>query len=187
MNLVRTVEPIGEVLTLKEVRDFLRVEHSDENNLLASMIMGATSKVEKYLSRSLLTQTWVLSIDDYPADTTIPLYYGTVQSITSVTSYLSDGTTDVFDNTNYYLVNAQLKPEISLVYNALWPSNILRPKEGVKIEYITGYGDDASDVPYSVKEAILHIIASMYENRETGTIISSTVKSLLSDQMVYTL
>jgi len=185
MDLIRIVEPTSEALSLKEVKDYLRIEHAEEDDQLVTMIMAATFEVEKYLNRSLLTQTWVLSLEKYPSGN-ITLFNGPVQSITTITSSLLDGSQDIFDNTQYFLANKQEKPIVSLEYGAIWPPNVLRPTEGVKIVYVCGHGDTSDDIPSSIRQALLHIVASLYENREDGPMISETVKSLLHGQKVYT-
>jgi len=186
MDLIRTVEPIAEAVSLKEVKDFLRAEDTLEDKQIITMIMASTVKLEKYLNRSLITQTWKYIIDRYPSKDTIKLMYGPIQSITSITSTLSNASTEVYANTNYFISNTNTDPAISLNYNTLWPTYILRPKSAVEIIYVTGYGDTSDDVPFSVHQGLLHMVAAMYMNREEGPVINDTIKSLVANERVYT-
>ena len=53
-----------------------------------------------------------------------------------------------------------------------WPSAELRIVNGVEVQVVVGYGDDAN-VPYNLKQAMLLLIGHWYESREAvivGTI-----------------
>jgi uncharacterized phiE125 gp8 family phage protein len=45
------------------------------------------------------------------------------------------------------------------------PPIALRAMNAIAVEFTVGYGDAASDVPAPIVEAILEIIAFLYENR----------------------
>jgi uncharacterized phiE125 gp8 family phage protein len=48
-----------------------------------------------------------------------------------------------------------------------WPVTQIRD-DAIKIEYVIGYGDAASDVPQTVRHALMMLVAHWYENRETS-------------------
>jgi uncharacterized phiE125 gp8 family phage protein len=50
----------------------------------------------------------------------------------------------------------------------------LQTLNAIKIRYITGYGDKAANVPEDYRQAILILVAHLFENREQTTDIKLT-------------
>uniref|UniRef100_A0A6H1ZJI5 Putative head-tail connector n=1 Tax=viral metagenome TaxID=1070528 RepID=A0A6H1ZJI5_9ZZZZ len=82
------------------------------------------------------------------------------------------------DDTVYYMTASDyifdLKSEpgrIVLAYGKSWPTTVLRPANAVCVTFIAGYGDERSDVPKAVKQAMLLLIGDLYENRENMVMI----------------
>lgn len=146
--------PASEPLDLTEVKNFLKVDSTADDSLLTNLIIVVRDSAEKYMGCSLITQSWKLSYDKYiPSEIRLPM--SPVQSITSVTAFSIDNDSTVISSSSYYLSAGN----ISLIFEA----NIISHR--IEIIYVTGYGDDASDVPYSIKQGMLHHIAAIYEGR----------------------
>lgn len=176
--------PASEPVTLGEVKAWAKIDHSDEDALLISLIAAAREAAEQYLRRSLISQTLRLTLGldgcglgDYLGEGTydlpvtalyggLPSYVllprGPVQSIASVTTYGLDDAGTVFDPA-YYTLNAD-GSRLSLAYGASWPSG-LRPSASCEVVYVAGYGDTASSVPQSIRTAILMHVQRMYDGR----------------------
>ena len=58
---------------------------------------------------------------------------------------------------------------IKLDRDSNWPNDTLVVLNGVVIQVVVGYGDDA-DVPQEYKQAILLLLGHWYENREQVTV-----------------
>lgn len=174
--------PATEPVSLSEVKAFIRLDGSSEDDLLNGLITAARSAAEQYLRRSLITQTWKLTLDlhrsnldNLPEGTyqlpvtalygglpeVVPLPKGPVQSITSVVTYDTANTSSTFASANYRVDNSN--DRLILNYGAVWPSN-MRPQAATEITYVAGYGA-ASDVPQPIKTGMLIHIASLYEQR----------------------
>lgn len=167
MQLNRTITPVVDPISLSRVKEFLRIEHNDEDTTLNGLIQTATNICERYLSRSLITQTWTMFVDTYPARLDwIPLSYGPIQSITSIKSYTEADTIITNDTSTYFLANAEQNGKAVLSYGEVWDSSVLRPANGVEIIYDAGYGDDPEDIPFEIRQGILSLIAYFYEHRE---------------------
>jgi len=166
MQVYQTEGPAVEAVSLKDVKDFLKITEVDDDSLLIGLIYANTTLIEQYLNRSLITQKWELSIDSYPWKDRIKLYNGPIQSIESVTTYDVNNVGVVFSSAKYRLSEKVQKPELVLGYSQIWPTTVTRPTEGVKILYTSGYGDDPDTVPAVIQHALMLLIASDYENRE---------------------
>ena len=180
MELKRTTAPLIDPITVAKVKEFLRIEHSEEDSLLNGLILAATDTCEKYLERALITQTYTMYTNFYPYEKDYyQLYYGPIQNIVSVTSYTYVDTTVTFPATKYYLADSEQNGKVVLDYSEVWDTNVLRPRNGVETIYVAGYGDDPEDIPTGIREGMMHLIAYWYENRETGSVTIPTIVEAL--------
>ena len=179
--LTLVTPPASEPVTLAEAKAWARIDSTDEDAVLTSLIIAARSAAEEYLRRSLVTQTWKLTLDlpcgrgdwfdgtyDLPVnsfDGELPRAFelprGPVASVTSVTTYDSSNTSALFAPSNYRIDASG--DRLILNYGAIWPANV-RPQAGCEIVYTAGYGTSAS-VPQPIKTGILIHVASLYEQR----------------------
>ena len=77
-------------LTLTEAKAHLRYDLTTEDTLITTLIKVATEYAEKRLSRALITQTWDLYLEDFPAEDTIILPFPPLQTISHVKYYDKD-------------------------------------------------------------------------------------------------
>jgi len=138
---------------------------SSDEDYIQNLVYAAIDYTESYLGRSLITQTWELYLDEFPK-TPFKISYPPLQTITPIVYYDTDDAPYTVTETDYYADIASEPGRLSLVYGESWPSTVLRPVNGVKATFTAGYGDTADDVPQGIKQAILILIAHMYENRE---------------------
>src|SRR6185312_1480058 len=68
MSLINTVPPLVEPVSLAELKDFLRVDSSDESNdaVIVGLALAARQWAEVYTQRRFCTQTWQLGMDFFP-------------------------------------------------------------------------------------------------------------------------
>lgn len=175
MTLTLVTPPANEPLSLADAKAHLRVDHSDEDTLINALIAAAREDAEDFRNQSFITQTWKLTLDVWPTEPdVIELPRGPV-SVTSVKYTDEDGNTSTFASSNYVEDLESEPARLALKRSASWPSDTLQVVNGIEVTYVAGYGDDASDVPAAVVEALKLMIGHYYENREatiTGTIIS---------------
>jgi hypothetical protein len=176
--------PESEPVVLSDAKNWAKVDTDDDDSVITSLITAARMAAEEYMRRTLITTTYKLTHDlhgndfynSLPAGTydlpimalyggmprDVELPKGSIQSISGVTCYLLDNSTQVFDSSNYYLDTAGNR--LVLNFGVIWPPN-MRPRAAVEITYVAGYGDDATDVPQPIRTALMIHIASMYEQR----------------------
>jgi uncharacterized phiE125 gp8 family phage protein len=164
------VRPILEPVSLAELKLHLRIDHSDEDELLNAVLLTARERVEDFTGRALLTQTHDICLNDWPDGDYIELPYGNLQSVTSVKYKATDGTETTLTVTTDYLVetNKENRGRIVLPYGESWPSDTLYPSNPITIRFVCGW-TKASDVPYSIKAAIKLLAADYYNMREIHT------------------
>lgn len=166
-----TTQPATEPITLTDVKNHLKIDYTDDDDLLAVIIQAVREFVESYTGRALMTKTVQEYFDMFPCSTDtnprggIEIRFAPLQSLTFVKYKDSDGTEQTLTvNTDYTLDNISEPPRIFPSYGKSWPTTRDEPN-AVWIEYVGGYSA-ASDVPAVIKQCILLMIAKMYEQRE---------------------
>jgi uncharacterized phiE125 gp8 family phage protein len=166
------VVPAEEPLSLIEAKNHLRVEAPEDDALIAALIAAARDQLEGETSRQLVTATWRLSLDCFPAVIRLPI--SPVQSVSSI-QYLDANEVLQTLSASVYVVDTDRKPaRIAPAYGEVWPTT-LPQINAVKVTFVAGYGTPAA-VPESIKEALKLMIGHWYENREasiTGTIVTA--------------
>lgn len=180
----RTVEPAREPVTLNEVKRQARITFDDDDGMIARYIATARQQAEEILSKALITQTWQSFLDCYPAGDEIVLARPPVQSISHVVSIESDDTETTFAASNYFLADADGKARIVLKEGSSWPAIDLKRANGVRIEYVAGFGDSAYDIPEEVRQWILIRATDLYEGRESTIVGRSTAERSFVDQLL---
>lgn len=165
MYLKQITPPQTEPVTLSEVKAHLRIDGSEEDELLSALITTAREMAEEYTRRAFITQTWELALDSASGKVYLPR--PPVQTIDEI---MLDGEMVAIEN-YLFLGENVFCPKIPLY--AANPG-------GLVIRYTSGYGDSAADVPLAIRQAILMLIAHLYEHRGDDAIeIPPTVKILL--------
>lgn len=172
MRITTKTAPDVEPVTKAEAKKHLRLATTDaeaaayttEDDLLDRLITTARIMTEQQTGRKLITQTLEYYLDEWPDGDEIKLPYPPLQSAT-VTYRLEDD--DDYDNTLSTIdVDIVSQPgRVILQPGESWPSGALYPDKPIKIEFVCGYGDEAADVPESIRSAILLRITDLYEHR----------------------
>ena len=162
--------PSIEPVTTAEVKLVSRIRSTvtTYDTMLANYITAARQAVEKYLGRALITQTLNLYYDNFPCNNEeMILIYSPVRSVSSITYVDTDGVTQTLSASNYRTDLLSITPRITIAYGESWPS-IREVTNAIKITYIAGYGDAATDVPAPIKECIKSLCADLFEHPEAN-------------------
>jgi uncharacterized phiE125 gp8 family phage protein len=180
--------PAVEPLSLDEAKAFLRVETGDDDDVIAALIAGARIHVEAQTRRALITQSWRLSADIWPADGRLPIVPAPLRSLTAVRVYDSDNVAHDVDTQAFVLDLGG-----SALCFAPWALPAPgRLSLGVEVDVVVGYGDAPGDVPESLRQAIRLLVAHWYENRglmsEAATaVLPESVAALIAPYRVLSL
>lgn len=172
MSRTLVTAPAAEPLTLADAKGFLRVDGADEDALITALVVAARRAGEAFTGRAWITQTWRLSLDFFPsrgdgggARGALELPLPPLQSVASVTTYDDADTPSVFAAAGTFVDTASTPGRLVLRRGQTWPS-ALRVAGAIEIEFVAGYGDDASDVPEELRHGARLLLGHLYENRE---------------------
>lgn len=174
MALVRTAGPSVEPITLDDAKAQTRNDLDNEDALILAQIAAAREYAETTTERALITQTWRYSLDRFPAVIRLPM--SPVQQVTEIKYIDALGVQQTL-STSMYRADTDTDPaRITPAYNEVWP--VTHPvTNAVEITYVAGYGDSASDVPQSIRQAMLMLLAHWDENR-SGVNVGNIVNTM---------
>jgi len=164
MGLVLVEPPATEPVTLEEAKNYLRVDVSEDDELIANLIRAAREYVEVTTGRALVTQVWDLVLDGWPRGNIVRIPRLPLQDVLDIT--YKDKVAQAYTLPQQsYVVNAAegyvLLDPTNWVVSALLHS----PLSQLIVRFRAGY-DDPARIPQPLKLAMLFLIAHWYENRE---------------------
>ena len=176
-SLTETVAPSVEPITTAEAKTELRVEHSEEDDLIDRKIKAARRMVEKITRRSLINTTFTLKLDAFPVEIRTPR--SPLSSVTSITHIDCDGNSQTVAS-SVYDVDTDTEPgRIFLKFDQSWPDT-RTINNAVTVTFVAGFGSAASSVPESLRSAVRLLAAHYYEQREPVVVGTITAKIPMS-------
>ena len=163
MALQLTAAPAAEPISLAEAKAHLRVDASDEDALIASLITAARMLIERTLGLALVTQSWSYFIDHWPEHCCITLPLLPVQTVDAVTVHDKEGGANVV-SAEAYAVDVISAPA-RLVLTATLPSVTRRAFNAYEVAFTAGYGEGGTEVPQPICQALLLLVAHWFEGR----------------------
>ena len=162
MTAVLITPPALEPLTLAEAKAHLRLDTTDEDDLVTSLIVSARHAVERETRRALITQSWRVILDAWPDPNTFRIPLAPFISLSAIRTF------DVFNaaavlGASAYFVDAQ--PAAARVQFTLQPPNPGRAIAGIELDVVIGYGAAAASVPEPLRLAMRMLVARWFEAR----------------------
>lgn len=180
------VTPADPIVTLAEAKTHLRIDHTDDDAYITSLIGVASTAVSERLERSLGVTTWDYRIDsnDICWGFDIRLPNPPLIEVVSVKYFDADNAEQTYAPANYRAFGIGGQGGIRLTGGASWPSLRYGP-EAVTIRYKAGY----DDVPEPIRQAVLLLIGQLFSQR--GELVNANlmedpaIKALLAPYRVY--
>jgi len=152
---------LDSVITVADLKEHLRVDHSDEDTLITSLRAAAISWVEDYCNTRLGDVTAVGYLDFF-YNARFPV--GPVNSISSVTYTDANGDTQTLPAAKYWY---DIKTKSARITFDNVPQLYDDTFHAVQINMNVGYAE--ADVPEPVLHAIRLLVGHLYENRQQVT------------------
>jgi len=168
LNLV--TPPSAEPVSLDEALVQCHANAGIEDAWFLARIESGRRKVEDHIRRSLMTQTWALSLDGIES-AVVNLPRSPVQRLVAITT------------------DAEIIDVDSVTFNNEGsPARVILPSvtfNASRIEYVAGYGDSPADVPGPLRDAILLYVAHNYGNREGESDLPKAFYNLIAPYRLF--
>ena len=192
-SLTRQTPPAVEPVTVAEAKAHLRVDVSDDDTYIGTLITAAREWCEQYLDRTLVNTQWVMRFDSFPPDGTQdielprpPMSLAGTTTAVSLTFTSETGGTQAYSTSSFRVDRNSTPGAVKTLYGQTWPPHLM-DDNAVSVTWWAGYGSAGSSVPAAVRHAILMVVGILYEKRaaaESGSLneVPFGVKSLLDSQ-----
>lgn len=146
-------------VALADVKEHVRVDHTDEDALISAYLEAACVAVAEMSGRVLAAETWRLSIPGASGDLRLPK--SPVQSVASITYYDMDGIEQSANVADFYLFADEDRAILRPKDGKAWPSVQAR-EDALSVDFVAGY----SALPGNLRQAVLMLAAHWHQNRE---------------------
>lgn len=162
MTPVLIAPPLVEPVALGDVKNWLKVDVTDDDGLITGLITSARMMIEQATRRRLITQGWRLIRDAWPESNLIALPLAPFVALTAITVF------DVDNNPQSLAVNLPFidtTPDAARLLFATAPLAPGRAIAGIHLDVTIGYGATGVSVPQPLLQAVYMLVAHWYENR----------------------
>jgi len=189
MSAVLLTAPAAEPLSLADAKAFLRVEHDDDDIIIASLVASARNHVEALTRCGLITQTWRLALDRWPDNGRVAPKLGPLRALIAARVFNEANVPSSLDAASFVVDRAG-----GVIAAPCWSLPVPgRSTAGIELDIEIGFGDAASDVPPALLNAIRMLVVHWYENRslvaigQTVAMMPASVNAMINSYRVLSL
>lgn len=162
-NLERLQTSKANFITLNLAKQYLRVNHSYDDEMIKDMLDIVCIAAENYTSVKLKRVTWKMTIyGDLPIK--IKLFHGPINRIDSFKLYKRNGELSYLCKDYYVLGNNEFNMKRHFII------------ERAEIIYSVGY--EVDDLPSPIKQGMLEHLARMYDMRGSDKVLPVAARNL---------
>jgi uncharacterized phiE125 gp8 family phage protein len=169
MGLKRTVEPSTLAVGLADAKPHCEVGDSDTSQdvKLTRMISAAIADVERHTRKALITQTWVMTLREFPVSDRGRIYLPRppLQTVSSIVYVNDAGSSVTLSTSDYQVVTGSSPGYVEPAFNKSWPSVRSETAESITITYVAGFGSAATSIPAALRNVILELTAFRFVRR----------------------
>lgn len=149
-DITTTVAPTAEVVTLTEAKNYLRVDFSEDDDLIEALINTAQTRLEQYAGIAMTPRTLkvVAFVDEF-----IELPYTPTNTISKVEYWDNNAWVEMQVGGYYVLGETTKKVYMTSVFD-----------NEFRFTYTCGY----ATTPQTMKTALLKMVSDLYEYRESS-------------------
>lgn len=170
MNVTVLTAPAAEPVSLADAKAYLRIAYDGEDDLVASLVAAARSRVEEEAGLALIARTLRVTLDAWSPSIvrlrTMRLPVRPAVSLVAVRVKDAEGIGET--------VTDRFNVEAGRSARLIWASGAFPrpglPASGIEIDYVAGFGEAAEDVAEELRLAVTRLAAHAYQARDADTI-----------------
>ena len=153
MSIIKVIsEETNSILSLEEIKNFLRIDFKDDDVLLQKALNTATRQCELKIGQTLNPKIYLMSIYNSLTSDKIKLKCEPIISVEKIEHVDDNEITTIIPTANY-----RVNQDLSLIKFLNVPTNFYKLDITYKAGYIT--------VPDDLKQGLLFHIAKIYEDK----------------------
>ena len=172
MTAILLAGPATEPVTLAEAKAFLRVDGSDEDSFISTLITAARLHAESVTGRATISQTWRVVIEAWPEDRILRLPVAPLKALSEIRAYDAEGNETVLPLADFQPGSGQA-PALLYVPTPVSGMPLTRRHDAIEIDYVAGFGDAPADVPEDLRHAVLMLVGHWFEHRDAVIVAGS--------------
>lgn len=158
-----TTPTTAQWISLDDAKTYLRVDSTDDDALIATLIDVAQSNVETNTGLRFFTQTVSLSCSEWADLARIPV--GPISTITEITYIDREGVSQTLDPSFYALFGGgTLRAGVRTNVGKVFPL-VASYEDAITVSVTVGFGADVSAVPQGLVRALMLTLGDYYEFR----------------------
>ncbi len=184
LRITQKTAPATKPVTIDQVKTHIYVTHDDDDELLTAFLDAAIAYLDGMagaLGRCLISQTWTLAFNAWPATRFVPLPFPNVSAVT-VSYFDADNVLQAVDASDYQLLEDEISALICFSNDfSTWPTLYSDREDRIQVDFTAGFAD-ADTVPDPLCLAIKMLVARWYLNRGDTDVaaVPDGVKALIS-------
>lgn len=175
--------PALEPVSLAEAKDHCRIDETDSDAHIGSLIRGAREHVENNTRLALITRTLDVAFDSFASFAELP--QAPLQSITSIKYLDATGSEQTLDSSVYRVDSVRSPGRVTIAPDQTWPALYGVPSQ-VTMRIVAGFGAAAINVPQSLRSAILlHVQLNYDQDIKESALLKSAIKDLIGSYIIH--
>ena len=159
IGYILITDAVSEILTLSDIKTFLRIDGSDYDTILTPFIKISRQIGEKITGRDFVEKEYKAFLDYFPSCYGIEIRKSKLKSITSIQYYDVNNILQTLSPNDYYFTNDSGYSSIYINNDKSFPNTYNR-KQAVIITFKVDY----PNFPATLKQAMLSVCAYLFEN-----------------------
>ncbi|TWT64243.1 head-tail connector protein [Rubinisphaera italica] len=158
------VAPETTAVDLTTVKRHCRIDHTDDDVYLTSLINVATETIEEEVQKTLVTTSYRLQIDAFPCGV-FQVPFPPLITIDEI-SYQLSGEREVLSSSKYQVDESNVPGRLKILQQPSHDSVM----GGIWIDFTAGH--EPANVPAKLKHCLLMLVSHLYEMREPVTTLN---------------
>jgi len=171
--------PASLPVSMAEARIAVRADGTEMDTAIQVYLAGIVQHVQHYTGRSIINQTWRLTLDWFPD--AIKLFNPPVVSVSWIKFYDSANVLQTLNPTDYTVDTSSELGYIVPAPSKAWPTTFDKIN-AVQVQYTAGYGSADTDTPDDIK---MYILAKLTEQFDAGAKPNPFLESLLDAKRIW--